>query len=100
MPGLDGFEATGELRRREAGTGRYTPVVAMTAHAADEDRARCLAAGMDAYVSKPLDIERLTEAIGVALAAGARHEATPSAPQPQWRQSPTSPSVPAPHKLA
>ena len=59
MPEMDGFEALAAIRAIEAPTGRHTPVVALTAHAMKEDRDRCLAAGMDAYLSKPIEAERL-----------------------------------------
>jgi len=62
MAGLDGFETTRVLRARE-GDGRHTPVVALTAHAMRGDRERCIAAGMDDYLSKPLDRTAVREVV-------------------------------------
>ncbi len=63
MPEMDGLEATALLRQRERGTGRHLPILAMTAYAMQGDRERCLEAGMDGYVSKPIQPSELWEAI-------------------------------------
>jgi CheY-like chemotaxis protein len=63
MPEMDGLEATAAIRADEARTRRHLPIIAMTAHAMKGDRERCLAAGMDAYVAKPIQPKELYEAI-------------------------------------
>jgi PAS domain S-box-containing protein len=63
MPGMDGFTATRLIRERERQTGRHVPIVAMTAHAMKGDREKCLEAGMDDYLAKPIEPVRLYEII-------------------------------------
>ena len=67
MPVLDGYEATRAIRKAESRTGRHVAIIAMTANALDEDRDRCLAAGMDDYVPKPIDLEELRRALERSL---------------------------------
>jgi len=74
MPGMDGLEATAAIRRQEQGQGTHVPIIAMTAHAMRGDRERCLAAGMDGYVCKPIKAADLSAAIESLL-----HDA----PQPE-----------------
>jgi CheY-like chemotaxis protein/HPt (histidine-containing phosphotransfer) domain-containing protein len=71
MPEMDGFEATKAIRQREQSTGRHLPIVAMTAHAMKGDRELCLAAGMDGYVSKPIEAEELYATLDRVVAAAA-----------------------------
>jgi two-component system sensor histidine kinase/response regulator len=63
MPEMGGFECTGIIRSQEQMTGRHLPIVAMTAHAMKGDEARCLSAGMDAYLSKPIDPDDLFDVV-------------------------------------
>jgi two-component system sensor histidine kinase/response regulator len=67
MPDMDGLEATAAIRAIERGTGKRTPIVALTAYAMTGDGERFLAAGMDGYVTKPMDTNRLWEVIGSVM---------------------------------
>lgn len=67
MPELDGLETTRRIRAREEGTGRHVPILAMTAYAMPGDRQRCLAAGMDGYLSKPIRSQELYAALAGVL---------------------------------
>jgi len=69
MPDMDGFECTAAIRDRERETRSHVPIVAMTAHALKRDEARCLAAGMDAYVAKPLDPDAFLDVVERHLGA-------------------------------
>jgi two-component system, sensor histidine kinase and response regulator len=75
MPEMDGLQATAAIRARERTTGRHLPIVALTAHAMKSDRDACLAAGMDEYLSKPVNGREL-------LATIARLTGSPAAPRP------------------
>jgi signal transduction histidine kinase/CheY-like chemotaxis protein/putative methionine-R-sulfoxide reductase with GAF domain/HPt (histidine-containing phosphotransfer) domain-containing protein len=63
MPEMDGLQITRAIREREAGSGQHIPIIAVTAYAMKEDQERCLEAGMDGYLSKPVSSERLYDAI-------------------------------------
>jgi two-component system, sensor histidine kinase and response regulator len=68
MPEMDGFETTAVIRSREQRTGGHLPIIALTAHAMKGDRERCLEAGMDGYLSKPIRAHELDEVLGKYLA--------------------------------
>jgi len=68
MPVMDGFEATAAIRKREGGKGIRVPVVALTAHAMKGDRGKCLAGGMDGYLTKPIRPQQLDELLEKYLA--------------------------------
>src|SRR5207248_10897905 len=87
MPEMDGFKATAEIRKREANSGRRTPIVALTASAIEGDREQCLAAGMDDYVAKPFTTEQMRAALAAwlkpaALRGEAHHKPEADKPEP------------------
>jgi two-component system, sensor histidine kinase and response regulator len=91
MPVMDGFQATAAIRQEERNTGRHVSIVAMTAHAMQGDRERCLAAGMDDYLSKPLVMRDLLELLarrsaGKLLARAPEPEVAEEARAAAWNQ--------------
>ena len=84
MPGVDGLEATRLIRANEAALpgSRRIPIIALTAEAIQGDREKCLAAGMDGYVTKPIDAEQLFAAIAAVLGTGRRPGGNPHPPRP------------------
>ncbi|HYA96743.1 MAG TPA: response regulator, partial [Methylomirabilota bacterium] len=92
MPEMDGFEATQAIRGRERATGAHLPIVAMTAHAMKGDRERCLAAGMDDYLTKPIRSAELFELL--------RHYAKKASPPLQAEKEQASMAEPQVWNLA
>jgi PAS domain S-box-containing protein len=83
MPEMDGFDAAATIRKKEVGTGTHLPIIAMTAYAMKGDRERCLAAGMDGYLSKPIDREELIDAVErQSYESPAPEKEKPARPQP------------------
>jgi two-component system, sensor histidine kinase and response regulator len=77
MPEMDGFAATAVIRARERDSGKRLPIIAMTAHAMKGDRERCLAAGMDGYIAKPITAPELIELLE-KFAGAPQEEASPA----------------------
>jgi two-component system, sensor histidine kinase and response regulator len=92
MPIMGGLEAAGVIRERETTTGEHVPILALTAHAMKGDRERCLAAGMDAYLPKPIDVDQLIQT--VETLAGGDADAGARTP-PELAPEPTTPSAPS-----
>jgi CheY-like chemotaxis protein/HPt (histidine-containing phosphotransfer) domain-containing protein len=95
MPVMDGFTATVEIRSRERGTGRHMPIIAMTAHAMKGDRERCLEAGMDGYVSKPIHPQALYDEIDRVL-ADQNQASDPDVQPPEAAAHAEEPAYPSP----
>jgi CheY-like chemotaxis protein len=94
MPKLDGYEATARIRESERGSGRRLPIVAVTAAAMIGDREECLSAGMDDYITKPIDAGRLAETLW-RVAAGAAEPAVDAAPESAPPPATAAAEVPA-----
>jgi len=78
MPEMDGFQATRRIRQLQSTTGKFTPIIAMTAHAMTGDREKCLAGGMDDYLSKPISRADLVS----VLARNVKPDVIPAPPTP------------------
>jgi two-component system sensor histidine kinase/response regulator len=78
MPTMDGLEASRSIRSREAGSGRHVTILALTANVGEGDEQRCLEAGADAYLAKPLGIDALRKALAGVSTASASHDPRPA----------------------
>ncbi|MEQ1947741.1 MAG: two-component regulator propeller domain-containing protein [Bryobacteraceae bacterium] len=95
MPDMDGLEATAAIRAMEKGKGNYTPIIALTAHTMKGDRERCLAAGMDNFINKPIDAAKFIEVLESTVPPEGRELMTVDTPEPNPAEIP----VPADESL-
>ncbi len=91
MPEMDGYEATRIIRKSDALKGRHTPIIAMTANALEEDRNACIAAGMDDYIAKPVDIEHLFEVLDHWLAGTVQEKKATAPPKEASKEKTPAP---------
>jgi two-component system sensor histidine kinase/response regulator len=80
MPEMDGLQAATRIRERELGTGAHIPIIAVTAHAMKGDRERCLAAGMDGYIAKPINPSEFAKVIQLTVPTGTKIAVVPADP--------------------
>jgi signal transduction histidine kinase/ligand-binding sensor domain-containing protein/CheY-like chemotaxis protein len=80
MPDMDGLQATARIREIEERRGTYTPIIALTAHTMKGDRERCLAAGMDQFINKPIDAARFVEVVEAAAMDESLRPSGPTSP--------------------
>jgi two-component system sensor histidine kinase/response regulator len=93
MPEMDGLTATRKIRESEKSTSRHLPIIAMTAHAMKGDRERCMEAGMDDYVSKPISGELLQATIATVMGEHRNGDITAGSTTPEVHTAPGSPVV-------
>jgi signal transduction histidine kinase/CheY-like chemotaxis protein/HPt (histidine-containing phosphotransfer) domain-containing protein len=97
MPEMDGLEATALIRSREKGSGSHVPIIAMTAHAMKGDKEACLGAGMDGYLSKPVNQQHLhreiARVLNAATAQGRQDQAAPPSAPPHAGREPAPAEV-------
>ncbi len=95
MPEMVGFEATAIIRAKQKATGKHLAIIALTAHAMKGDRERCLAAGMDGYLSKPIQADQLRRALGELLTADSAGSNTATVAKKDGRSNGAVPAMPA-----